>query len=430
MIMAIDTVAEPSPRWKSMSADLDMIHDVMGGTRQMRQAGLRWLPKEHSETWEAWRARLNRSVLFNGLARTIAALSGRPFGQDVTVIDAHPMITDFIKNMDGKGCSLTTLAGQMLRLMLRDGLVHVLVDTKPDGSSPYCVLVEASQMIGLRRAPDTGQITQARIRERILAQTGHFSDEWKDQIRVLEPEQWAIFRQDERKPSTWRQHQSGRMDISHVPIVECAVNADASMITQPPLMDLAWLNIAHWQSSSDQRHILHITRVPILFAKGMDASDSQIEIGPNRIIIAEDNSADIKFVEHSGAAIAAGHQDLLDLEEKMAVMGLDLIARRPGQPTATEKAIDHAQSNAFLHMLVDDLRDHLNAVLRLAALWFGLPEAAAGQVVLPKHFPISQQKSDQAHDLLDKHKTGMPADDFLTAVERNGIFNSMTTQRQ
>jgi hypothetical protein len=202
------------------------------------------------------------------------------------------------------------------------------------------------------------------------------------------------------------------------------------MITQPPLMDLAWLNIAHWQSSSDQRHILHIARVPILFAKGMDASDSQIEIGPNRIIIAEDNSADIKFVEHSGAAIAAGHQDLLDLEEKMAVMGLDLIARRPGQPTATEKAIDHAQSNAFLHMLVDDLRDHLNAVLRLAALWFGLPEAAAGQVVLPKYFPINQQKSDQAHDLLDKHKTGMPADDFLTAVERNGIFNSMTTQRQ
>lgn len=427
--MAIDHVAEPCPRWKAMSADLDMIHDLMGGTRQMRQAGLRWLPKEYSETWEAWRARLNRSVLFNGLARTIAALSGRPFGQDVRVINAHPVISDFIRNMDGKGCSLTTLAGQILRLMLRDGLVYVLVDTKPDGSHPYCVLVEASQMIGLRHDPESAHISQARIRERILTKTGQFSDAWTDQIRVLEPGQWSLFRQDERRHSTWRQHQSGLMDIAQVPIVECAVNADATMISQPPLMDLAWLNIAHWQSSSDQRHILHIARVPILFAKGMDASDSQIEIGPNRIIIAEDNSADIKFVEHSGAAIAAGHQDLLDLEEKMAVMGLDLIARRPGQPTATEKAIDHAQSNAFLHMLVDDLRDHLNAVLRQAALWFGLPEAAAGEVILPKYFPINQQQSDQAHDLLDRHKQGMSPDDFLSAVERKGIFSSINTSQ-
>lgn len=175
--MAIQNVAEPGPRWQAISSDLDLTHDLMGGTRNMRQAGLKWLPKEYSESWEAWRGRLNRSVLFNGLARTIAALSGRPFGQDVMVKHAHPRIEAFIKNMDGKGCSLTTFAGHMLRLMLRDGLVYVAVDARPDGDMPYCVLVEASQMIGLRRDPDTNAITQARIRERILTQTGQFSDE-------------------------------------------------------------------------------------------------------------------------------------------------------------------------------------------------------------------------------------------------------------
>ena len=421
--MELNRVAEPGPSWQELAPDLELIHDLMGGTRQMRSAGLRWLPKEHSETWEAWRARLNRSVLFNGLARTVAALSGRPFSHDVKVEGAHPQIMQFCQNIDGRGASLTTFAAQLLRLMLRDGLVYLLVDASADGGQPYCVMIEASQMIGVRRDPDNQGISQIRIREQILQQKGAFADEWQDQIRVIERGRWMLFRTDSNRRSDWSRHASGAMGIEHVPVVECAVDADYAMRARPPLLDLAWLNLAHWQSSSDQRHILHIARVPILFARGMDTSESQIDIGPNRIIMAEDSTADIKFVEHSGAAIAAGRQDLLDLEEKMAVMGLDLMVRRTGHPTATARAIDHAQSNAFLHMLVDDVRDHLNGVLKWAALWLGLPEAAAGEVILPKHFPIDAQIAETAESLLsDKREGRLTPEEFLASIERKGVM--------
>jgi hypothetical protein len=421
--MTINHVAEPGPSWKALAPDLEMIHDLMGGTRRMRSAGLRWLPKEHSEAWEAWRVRLNRSVLFNGLARTVAALSGRPFSQDVTLKGAHPQIQQFCQNIDGRGCSITTFAGHLLRLMLRDGLVYLLVDAKPDGGMPYCVMIEASQMIGIRRNPTHQGFSQIRIREQVMQQKGSFTDEWEDQIRVIEPGKWMLFKANGNRRSEWACHDQGHMDIDQIPIVECAVNPDHMMLASPPLLDLAWLNMAHWQSSSDQRHILHIARVPILFARGMEASESQIDIGPNRLIIAEDSTADIKFVEHSGAAIAAGRQDLLDLEEKMAVMGLDLIARRPGQPTATARAIDRAQSNAFLHMLIDDVRDHLNGMLRYAALWFGLPEEAAGEVVLPKHFPIDAKTSDDAEQLLSDRKGGrISPEEFLASIEKKGVL--------
>lgn len=423
--MAFNNVAEPGPSWKALAPDLEMIHDLMGGTRHMRGAGLRWLPKEHSESWEAWHVRLNRSVLFNGLARTVAALSGRPFSQDVTVKNAHPLIQQFCQNVDGRGCSLTTFAGHLLRLMLRDGLAYLLVDSKPDGGLPYCVMIEASQMIGIRRNPDHQSFTQIRIREQVMKQTGTFADDWQDQIRVIEVGKWMLFKADDRRRSEWICHDQGEMDIAHIPVVECAVNPDHTMLATPPLLDLAWLNMAHWQSSSDQRHILHIARVPILFARGMEASESQIDIGPNRLIMAEDSTADIKFVEHSGAAIAAGRQDLLDLEEKMAVMGLDLIARRPGQPTATARAIDRAQSNAFLHMLIDDVRDHLNGMLKYAALWFGLPEDSAGEVVLPKHFPIDPKTSDGAEQLLSDRTEGrVSPEEFLASIERKGLLTS------
>jgi hypothetical protein len=38
---------------------------------------------------------------------------------------------------------------------------------------------------------------------------------------------------------------------------------------EPPLLDLAYLNVKHWQSQSDQDNILHIARVPILALIGV-----------------------------------------------------------------------------------------------------------------------------------------------------------------
>ena len=42
------------------------------------------------------------------------------------------------------------------------------------------------------------------------------------------------------------------------------------------MIDLAWLNLAHWQSASDQRHILHVARVPFLFGRGL--SEGEIDL--------------------------------------------------------------------------------------------------------------------------------------------------------
>ena len=45
-----DTVATPNAAWHAMAQDRQLIHDLMGGTRAMRRAGERWLPREPGET--------------------------------------------------------------------------------------------------------------------------------------------------------------------------------------------------------------------------------------------------------------------------------------------------------------------------------------------------------------------------------------------
>lgn len=72
--MADHDIARPHDDRERMRPDLELIHDLMGGTARMRRACLRWLPREQAESWEAWQQRLMRSVLFNGMSRCIRAM--------------------------------------------------------------------------------------------------------------------------------------------------------------------------------------------------------------------------------------------------------------------------------------------------------------------------------------------------------------------
>jgi hypothetical protein len=42
------------------------------------------------------------------------------------------------------------------------------------------------------------------------------------------------------------------------------------MCGSPPLLNMALLNIKHWQSQSEQDNILHVARVPILTVFGLE----------------------------------------------------------------------------------------------------------------------------------------------------------------
>ncbi len=426
--MGFDDVARPSQQWVRLMEDLDLIHDLASGTRAMREAGAKWLPKEPAESWEAWRLRLNRSILFNGFARTWQASAGYVLGDTITLKDADPRLLSLCQNIDGSGMTLDRFAAMMVQLILRDGAAYILVDAPRDGGLPYFVLVEASQMIGLVRdsemaqVPMGGSIIQARLHETISRKESRFGYVPHDRIRVYEPGRWSIW-EDEDQKGNWAVKEEGEMGLDVIPLVAAEMIQGRGSTIRPPLMDLAWLNLAHWQSSSDQRHILHIARVPILFARGMNSMDGPVDIGPNRLIVADDPAAEVRFVEHSGAAIEAGRQDLMDLEEKMAVLGLDLLRDRQHNPTATGRMIEETRQNATLVMLSGVIRSSLENAFGLAATWLGIDPADAGKIVMPRRNTEMIRIGNDADILLSARQAGdISREQFLQEIERRGII--------
>ncbi|MGT3256396.1 DUF4055 domain-containing protein, partial [Yersinia enterocolitica] len=69
----------------------------------------------------------------------------------------------------------------------------------------------------------------------------------------------------------------------------------------PPLIDLAMLNIKHWQSQSEQDNILHVARVPLLSVFGLEDKE-ELTVGASVATRFDDRTKQgLEYTEHSGA---------------------------------------------------------------------------------------------------------------------------------
>jgi hypothetical protein len=172
--------------------------------------------------------------------------------------------------------------------------------------------------------------------------------------------------------SDWVLFDSYDFDLPFIPMVTFYAHRDDFMMGIPPLLDLADLNLAHFQSTADQRAILTVTRFPILALSGGADEGKQLVVGPNRWLYSPDSASKFYYVEHSGKAIAAGRQDLIDLEEQMAEYGADFLRKRPGNVTATARALDSAEATSPLQDMTIRFSEALDRVLEYTAAWLKL----------------------------------------------------------
>src|SRR5262249_31977754 len=150
-------------------------------------------------------------------------------------------------------------------------------------------------------------LTQVRIKECVTEPDGEFAEKDVKQIKELEPGRWRTFRKGQ--DGKWTLHQHGTMSLNKVALAPVYINRTSLMCGAPPLEKLAELNVAHWQSSSDQRNILHVARVPILFGAGF-GEDAQVTVGAATMMRSSDPNAKLSYVEHTGAAIGAGQAEI------------------------------------------------------------------------------------------------------------------------
>lgn len=395
-----------SASFKKMKPLWLMINALLGGTAAMREAGQELLPKHRREFDDDYKERLGTNVLVNFFEWTLDGLVSKPFSE-APKYDNLPNGWEggWLDDIDLQGNHITVFLRNWFRDAYAKGFAHVLIDfprvqaredgrprtlddDRKEGLRPYWVQVAPENVLFAHSETVNGveRLTQVRILEEETEVT-----EWEEtvvrRIRVLRPGSVQLYRQGTDKK--WKLEDEWATGLDAIPFVTYyAGTREGLHLAKPPLLDLAYLNVAHWQSSSDQRNVLKVARFPLLAGSGLSSEDADaLVVGPNRLLTTTDPQGKFYYVEHTGAAINAGQKDLEALEDQMSGYGATHLKAQPGTQTATARALDSAEAISPLQAAVLDFEDAVVQALDWTAAWAKLEQG--GDVEFNKEFGLT-----------------------------------------
>ncbi|GEO80446.1 DUF4055 domain-containing protein [Pararhodospirillum oryzae] len=411
-----------SPRWA-------LVRTLMGGTLALRAAGETYLPRYEAEDPAAYRTRLERAVLLPAFEETVRTLAGRVFARPLILgADVPARLRAWLEDADLLGNAFHILAQRCFTEALVTGLAWIQVEmpgpeVPPARRRPYLVVVPAEDVLAARagRADGLWRLAHARVRYTVSEPDG-FRERRFERVQVLEPGRWETW---ERDGGGWLRLAQGATPLATVPLVPVRLGPPVgAFLARPPLEGLAHLNIAHWQSASDQRNILTLGRFAMLALSGPAPEGPEagaLAVGPKTFLHAPDPQARWYYVEPQGTAIQAGERDLARLESQMDRLALEPLLSRSGTTTATATAIAETRALSLIKAWAIALRDALEQVLALMAAWGGLP--TGGSIDINTDFVDISDDADLTALATARAAGDISRATYLSELQRRGVLS-------
>jgi len=385
--------------WEIMKA-------VTEGTDYLRQNSEAFLPLEPREDYDAYLARVNRAVFSPFTQRLIRAATGLVLRKPIT-LTGDPYWTEMFK-MDVDGCKsdLDEYARRILMCSLTYGQSHILVDyPAPSGARslaeeraqdrrPYWIEVDPTNLYGWRldRETNYGNLVQARIAEKAVLPSGQFGEKVFDQIRVIEPGRYRVFRKKEQleemydvsdnssvgefevatTQKDYKQVESGSFSLGEIPLVTIYSGKTDNLVSKPPLLDIAYLNLAHFQRQADLIHSLHVASQPMLVMEGYDDQTKDLAISVNYAMATQPGNK-IYYVEPASSAFDAQSAEIKELQMQMATLGISTLSQQKFvAESADARRLDRVDTNSMLAMVSMELEQKLQKAFNLSAQYVGI----------------------------------------------------------
>ena len=323
-----------------------------------------------------------------------------------------------------------------------------LAEERMLGLRPYLCLVPHTNMLAMYTSRVGGEtiVTHMRILEEDVVRDG-FSEKPVKRVRVLEPGRWELWVESDTGGGWVKQAEGelrkNQMELwDRVPCFTFHCGKRKSVFdVKPPFLDLAYENVAHWQSASDQANILAQARFPMLAVSGFEGEiqtpyDDQDEdgpegptqlpfaVGPNAILSTGDPSGKWYYVEPTGQSIDHGAKDLDRREKNMKAMGLEpLTPDRHRLGTATEAGIDEAKSRSPLEEWARRLEGRMNAALATMLDWQAIP--GSPHIHFKNKVNVGPQGAQEFANLIQLRTTGnLSKLTMLEEAKRRGLLSA------
>ena len=411
----------------AMMTDWSVMSAVTNGTEYLRDQSEKYLPQEPREDDDAYETRVDRSVLSPYTSRLIETAAGAILRKPIH-IKGDPYWLDLAQNIDGIGSNINEYARRALVSSLTYGHSAVLVDypaamgarnlaeERAQGRRPYFIHVDAPQIWGWRQASTMpgAPLTQVRIHEYTTRPLNDFGEEQIEQMRVIYPGKYDLYTlgQDVVEFS-----ESGGYSLDEIPLVPIYSNRRGMLQSLPPLLDIANLNITHYQRQADLIHALHIAAMPTLVLEGWDDTTGSATMGVNYAIAMQPGNK-AYYVQADATSFDAQMAELQSLEQQMSTLGVTkLFGQKFVAESAEAKRIDQAQGNSVLSIISQELESALNQAFAFAAKYVGIE---APEISIDRDFDYYRLIGQDVSVLTQLNQAGKISDQMLLEILRRG----------
>ena len=425
-----DDPSVPTAEYWHQTAKWEPVRACLEGTAYIRANANRYLPQNPLELDDAYRGRVSRSVytpLFNKVLRVATGLiMRRPIN-----LEGDAFWEEFATDVDRAGTGLDEFVRDRLYLSLAYGASSWIVDF-PKGEGimtlrdqaeaqlrPYFVPVDPWSIIGWRHDPrESNKLQQVRLREMAVVQKGRFGTEGKERVRVIEPTKYELW---EKQPNGWAPIENGPIAIGEIPLVTTYSGKIATLMSSPPMGELAQLSLAYYRVHSDLQQALHVAAQPILVLKGWDDQSDPVGMSVNNAL-AMPPEGDAKYVEPASSAFDAQRAELEGLANAIKGLGMAILTEeKSGVESGKAKALDRLDSNSLLSVVSVNLERTLQQSCDMAAAYMGMEPPV---VSLDRDFEIEQVDGQMMTAVNTLFTSGLlDQETALRILERGELFD-------
>jgi Domain of unknown function (DUF4055) len=381
------TVDTPCSAYLQMQPYWAVIDAVQGGTAAMREKGKAFLPEEPYEKPSAYDRRLNRGTFTPWYTRLVRGLVGMVLRKPVTVLDVSAKVKEHLENINLLGDDLSAFAHAVFESAIDHGYTGIFIDYPRSsggellseqvqrGDRPYWIHYPAPEVIGFRYeiVGNRRVFTQVRILHQELEPIGDFGEQMVQKVKVYELDQgqvrWRSFTQVKEK---FDQTDEGFISLPFIPFVFLFTNKKKELVIQPPMLEVAYLNVKHYQLSSDLDHALHIAAQPKLVLYGYDTSEGDVSVGVDEALVFDNPAGRAEWIAPPPTSFTALETRIDKIEGQMAVLGLaTLVGQKNVGESAEAKKLDRVQGDSIMSVIAQGMQDAFDLCLEYHAAYLG-----------------------------------------------------------
>ena len=429
------------PAYNEFLPEWELIDDCVDGERKVKKKRQKYLPHPSTDhlnddpASERYNAYLGRAAFLNATGRTLSGLLGIAFNKSPK-IELKGAISCIESDADGEGQPLSQLIRDALNQNLKRGRAGVLTDytgsgvqTEETKGRPVLRLFSAKEIINWRVTSGKTSLVVVHYVE---------PEESEEDFKVVMTDCWIELRLigGNACSKRWRKTNNGLeseeyvelKDAQGTPLKELpwswigSANNDHTP-DSPPLADIAYINIKHYQAEADIAEAAHTVGQPMVALTGLTDNWVNKHL-PNGFVVGSRKGillpagGDFKFGQPEDRNIIITVAERR--EKQMAMLGAKLVERNTSARTATQAGDEAQTDNSVLSLCAGNVEQAINRALSFAVLFAG---GGDGKVELSKKYDISQLDSQGITALMAAvNSGGVRLIDFVRYQQRIGLI--------